>query len=73
MTGSGTLPNPSVDRTRCAHPTRVRENHWGWASTETVCSICGQAFDLDEEARLRRQEARTRAPSHQRKRRCCVD
>jgi hypothetical protein len=36
MTGSGTLPNPTVDRTRCAHPTRVRENHWGWASTETV-------------------------------------
>ena len=66
MTRSGTLSEPTMDRTRCAHPTRVRENHWGWASTETVCSTCGQAFNPDEEARLRRQEASPRTPSHQR-------
>ena len=63
---SGTLPNRAVDRTRCSHPTRIRENHWAWLSTETVCSTCGQAFDPAEEARLRGREASPRTRSNPR-------
>ena len=66
MIGSDALPDRAVDRTRCGHPTRVRENQWGWFGAETVCSTYGQAFDPAEEARLRGRQVTPRARSNQR-------
>jgi hypothetical protein len=43
MTGTRLLSDRAVDPTRCRHPTRVRESHWGWYSVETGCLTCRQA------------------------------
>jgi hypothetical protein len=43
----------SADPRVCLHSRRERLNHSGWFSSETVCSDCGQVFDLTREAQLR--------------------
>jgi len=40
----------------CEHRQRRREIHLGFASAETVCTACGQAFDPDREQELRRRD-----------------
>lgn len=44
----------------CQHPTRLRENHSGFASAETVCVDCGQSFDHEREQELRADLGRRR-------------
>lgn len=54
-----TEPDPSPPA--CTHPERRREFPSGFAAPETICTTCGQAFDPDEEARLRARDAAQRS------------
>ena len=38
-----------TDTADCRHPVRVRDIYLGFASAETVCVTCGQAFDPERE------------------------
>jgi len=40
----------------CAHLVRVRDSYSGFASAETVCAACGDAFDADREQELRQRD-----------------
>jgi len=44
----------------CDHSTRARDNLSGFASAETTCTACGQAFDADEERELRARDRAVR-------------
>ena len=63
MSGDRALPPAGNVPARCAHPRRVRENRWGWFGAETICVTCGQGFDPEQEARLRRGEPTTSLPA----------
>ena len=47
------LARVDADTTDCRHKVRVRDIYLGFASAETVCVTCGQAFDPEREQELR--------------------
>ena len=47
------LASVDTDTADCRHPVRVRDIYLGFASAETVCVTCGQAFDPEREQELR--------------------
>ena len=47
------LATVNTDTTDCPHQVRVRDIYLGFASAETVCVTCGQAFDPEREQELR--------------------
>ena len=48
-----TLASVDTDTADCRHRVRVRDIYLGFASAETVCVACGQAFDPEREQELR--------------------
>jgi hypothetical protein len=40
----------------CEHLIRVRDNQWGFASAETICTECGDVFDAEREQQLRQRD-----------------
>jgi hypothetical protein len=42
-----------VQAAACEHRARTREINSGFASAETICTVCGQVFDPEQERELR--------------------